>query len=589
MKTTCCYFAGVFLIIAFLLPGKSSAQQDIEALIDQLVEIKPPSFPVHPRFGFLPYQQTDNIWGYSEDKNFRELTLVMKKIVESGADAVPHLIKHLDDDRKVNLPAFDSDVVFEHQYDFNESTTEKIPEGVNLGRFRTKRLPSDHHQITVGDLCFEALGAIVNRYWYVEGISVSSTRWISSPTQSKELRQAVIDEWGKLDRQSHRIKLIEDFQKPDWPARASGAYQNLCYYYPDEVESLVLKVLNRPIPNDEVVRELLHNLSGIENPAKRKTVLDQMLARFGDHYREAIEQELFKSIASIKSKEKYGNKLEDQEILARKILHETFGWPETVTYEHWSRKPKLVFNERDTIQFVKCLTHDNSTAIGNRVKQIMESERFSSNRDMIEACLTCLAARKEFGEYLAGVLEPVDFRYATTYDFRIEYLKAIANSKSPVVMEKIAHIAAIAEDRDVFFAAAYAVPKESWEPVLVRAKQLLRELPADTEDGGGLLRMVLHKARDNAETVLTEFLKPDTPDRYDSVCDVLRQEPDLAQKFLLPHLEDHRKMSSGKFSVSDTVAWTLAQQIDSTGYQSSWPESEREEAIRKIKEHFRDK
>ena len=584
--------------IIFLWPITLPAQENIEALIDQLVEIDKPGTGYAQYFSgsnFLPYEDTEQIGTLIIGATARDRSPTLKKIVEAGIGAVPVLIKHLDDDRKVNLPSIESGgimwIAFNREYDFNRATAKEAPKGVNVDGLHHSAGQPDRHEVTVGDVCFVALGQIVNRSWSAVRYQPTGGRIISSPTQSKDLRQAIIDEWGKLDRQTHRKKLIEDFQTPDWEPRKIGAYIRLSYYYPGDVEKLVLDFLDRPIASSDKTRELVKEITAVTDPADRKNVLDAMMSDFGAHYRDAIEDELLEHLRFVEYSREREPELVTMGSNARKVLNETFGWPETVTFEDGLAKPQTTFDEFETARFIEALTHDDSEAIGNRVKQIMESERFKEDDSIVEACLICLASRKQFGEYLAGILKKVNFRTATHDQFRTDYLEAIATSKSPAVLKQLEHIVNVATDPDTFIIAAKAVPQESWEAVLTRAKQILAELPAKTTDGRQLLSLVVEKSPADAERILVEFLKPNTVQRCNTVCVVVWSGNPLSQKVLLPLLDDQRELvgfNSG-LRVCDRAAQAISHSIEGLRFSTSWSQSDRDQRISVIKEYCQGK
>jgi hypothetical protein len=598
MRTSCTTIATVFLVSGFLLPIHLFAQEDIAALIEQFVEIDKPGTGYAQYFSgsdFLPYEDTESIGTLIIGATGRERSPTMKKVVESGVNAIPELIKHLDDDRKVCLPSIESGgimwILFQNEYDFNRATTKDVPNGVNLDLLTMVDGQPDRHEVTVGDICFVTLGQIVNRDWSAVRYHPSGSQIINSPTFSKDLRQAIINEWGKLDPDSHRKKLIEDFQKPDWEQRKIGAYLRLSYYYPNDVEKLVLEFLDRPVTSLDKTVELALKLTSIDNPVDRKNTLKSMIDDCGEHFRESIEIKLFEMLVFIDIERDDLTDEMKRALIARDILHKEFGWPADVTLVHLGTKPRTTYNENEMARFIEALTHDNSVAIGNRVKQIMESERFKDDDSMVEACLKCLASREQFGDYLAEILKKVDFRTATHEQFRTNYLRAIATSKSPAVIKQLEHIVNVATDPDTFIIVAKAVPRESWEPVLTRAKQILAELPADTTDGGQLLTLIVEKSPADAERILVEFLQPNTTQRCDTVCEVVWYGNPLSQKVLLPLLDDQRSLVgfNGKLRVCDRAAQAISHSIEDLKFSSDWSKYERDYTIGIIKEYCRGK
>jgi hypothetical protein len=523
----------------------------------------------------------------------RERSPVLRKIVETGFNAVPDLLKHLSDQRKVKLPPIESGgmmwIAFSNEYDFNHATLTVEPIGVNVD-FHFNRVQPEKHEVTVGDLCYVALGQIVNRAWSASRYQPTGGRIINSPTYSKELRQVIIDEWGRLDQAGHRAKLIEDFRKPDSENRVIGAYLRLSFYYPDAIEELVLEVLKRPVPDGSKSYEFSNQLLEIEDAKLRKNKLNAILKDHGQYYRESMQDDLFSNISITDIREENGAKLDEKELKTRKVLHETFDWPEPVKHADWSRKPIALFTNYELAHLIESFTHDDSAKIGKAVQEIFESDRFQNDAYMGEACLTCLASRSQFGDYLAGKLEQVDFQKATQSDFPRAYLEAIAKNKSADVQKQLLRISQTSNDPSLFLVAANAVEKTSWTPLLERAKEILDGLPINTDDGEQLLKLFVEHASSEAEGVLTDFIKPNTPSRCKTICNVLWYGNPLSCKVLLPLLDDDRLIrEGGKENVRDRAAQALSHSIKTIRFNSDWSRYQKDKTIQEIKDHCKNK
>src|SRR5262249_17206092 len=150
---------------------------------------------------------------------------------------------------------------FDDEYDYNSRTNKKPPDGVNRNFVNNDRHPNEH-TVTVGDLCFVALGQIVNRHFSAVRYQPTACIMINSPTSWERLRIAVKSEWGKLTPQQHKESLIRDFLEPDSEFRRSEACLRLGYYYRDALEPLALKVLAEPrydvFKVQDLIREKLY-------------------------------------------------------------------------------------------------------------------------------------------------------------------------------------------------------------------------------------------------------------------------------------------------------------------------------------------
>src|SRR5262249_30279974 len=159
--------------------------------------------------------------------------------------AVPKLIAHLGDKRPTKITISHEGIIggmfFPDEYDYNRRTVKAAPDGVNQERL--SRRDADSHTVTVGDLCFVALGQIVNRSFSAVRYQPTACIMINSPTRSEALRSAIKKEWGTLTPEQHKASLIRDFREPDHEDRRTGACVRLAYFYPDALESLVLENL----------------------------------------------------------------------------------------------------------------------------------------------------------------------------------------------------------------------------------------------------------------------------------------------------------------------------------------------------------
>ena len=252
------------------VPSRADVRE-IEELIDELANVSEPGFGFSELFDgtqFLPYLDDAEEGGSSCNMPaIPARSDTLRRIVEQGAAAVPVLIKHLGDSRKTKVPPL-SEMPLGSEYDFNRRTATSVPKGVHHPLnspidFAKWWLTAHEHTVRVGDLCFVALGQIVNRKFYVAN---SARMGVNSPPFSKALREAVTSEWGGLTPDRHRSLLIDDFQKPDDDSRMVfrriGAYRRLAYYYPEVVEQLVLDQLAKSVIEPKSVEAVSKLLIG---------------------------------------------------------------------------------------------------------------------------------------------------------------------------------------------------------------------------------------------------------------------------------------------------------------------------------------
>jgi hypothetical protein len=182
---------GIFPLTARMVAAQGP-QDEVEGLIEALQSVSegdvgyPPSMSGH---SFLPIGKSEMgtmLFGQPAPAS----SDAMRELVKRGAAAVPHLIAHLDDAWPTKI-AIGHDggfggMFFPNEYDFNARTIEKVPEGVNRDWPDDGDDP-DNHTVTVGDLCFVALGQIVNREFSAVRYQPTACIMINSPTASSTL------------------------------------------------------------------------------------------------------------------------------------------------------------------------------------------------------------------------------------------------------------------------------------------------------------------------------------------------------------------------------------------------------------------
>src|SRR5262249_451599 len=141
---------------------------EITALIDKLQTIAEGGVGYVPTMtgdGFLPLG-VSNPGAMLLGQRPATASDAMRELVKRGGAAVPLLIAHLDVKRptKITLKheGIFGGIFFNDEYDYNFRTVQRPPEGVNRDEHKPNNHPSNH-TVSVGDLCFVALGQIVNR------------------------------------------------------------------------------------------------------------------------------------------------------------------------------------------------------------------------------------------------------------------------------------------------------------------------------------------------------------------------------------------------------------------------------------------
>jgi hypothetical protein len=182
----------------------------------------------------------------------------------------------------------------EDEYDYNRRTT-IAPEGVNRGLkdSGSKETLKGNHSVTVGDICFVALGQIVNRHFNAVRYQPTACVMVNSPTESEKLQAAVKAEWGMLTPEQHKQSLLKDIALPDNKSRAEEGIKRLAFYYPESAEAVVLEKLQSPMfcvfTTHEFARGTLYEIA---DPDTWTKLADEFVAKHGAAFKDGLLQKL---------------------------------------------------------------------------------------------------------------------------------------------------------------------------------------------------------------------------------------------------------------------------------------------------------
>lgn len=231
--------AGLVLLMARCTIGQDA---NSESLIETLVHENKQGFGYSCSFNgslFSPFKMYELHSGASKATNAPVHSDTIEAIVRVGLPAVPSLLNHLDDSRITAIGK-----VTGHEWINYSARYDTGPSGENglfddIDAFRNLA-----HSVTVGDLCFVALGQIVNRNYQAIRFQPTGGVIVNSPTALDEVRSRLRREWSELTLESHREGLIRDFKNPDSRSRRIGAYYRLALFYPDVLGNLVVAELS---------------------------------------------------------------------------------------------------------------------------------------------------------------------------------------------------------------------------------------------------------------------------------------------------------------------------------------------------------
>jgi hypothetical protein len=386
----------MILTLAFL-----ACVQDPKTLIDKLQELTAEGLGYSSsRSGsqFLPLPGTDSTGMLLLGQEPPEASATLRKIVEKGAAIVPLLLDHLQDIRITEMKPVKGMIwtKYADEYDRNWRLTPRP--GPLDPRRQVDGGEPDGHALTVGDLCFVALGQILNRRFNAARYQASGGMMINSPTFSKDLRDRIRAEWTGLTPERHRESLVQDFLKPDYEDRRIGAYYRLAFYYPDAVEPLVLKQLEMPTFNVYVAEAFARNtLYRTADASKRKEHFEEFVRKNGPPSRDGLLKQLFEDLSHQEAvEEKRSTPWDHFTDQPRKLLIELYGLPAGVRSKDipWFE----TCGEAVMSRFVKALVHDKSAKIDEAVFQLFL--KIEDEDSLALSCMARLVGRGHDGELL---------------------------------------------------------------------------------------------------------------------------------------------------------------------------------------------
>jgi hypothetical protein len=402
-----CLMMTVLLPLALPARGRGAAPPwTTERLIDALVDVKESDYGYSPRVtggAFLPLHRQGQFGMGLLGGPPPVRSGVMEALVRRGARAVPHLLAHLDDTRPTGVVITHEGgfggMELDEAVDRNPRTQEPARErGAAAAPFEPLRpgrsFRGSKHTVTVGDLCFVALGQIVNRQFNAVRYQPTAILIVSSPTRSPTLRKQLRADWNGLTERKHAAGLINDFLKPDHSYRWVGAAERLAFYYPRYLEPLALALLAQPTYPYGTVYDFVHKqLYKTSDMARCRELLEELVKKHGEAAREGVMLELFRELRLLEANEegRLHPPLKDFKDQPRKLLIGLFGKDKKVRSSDCPRYPEALA-DTDKAHFIEnALVHDSSATIDRAVLDLLRS--CVENDPVGPACLARLVGR----------------------------------------------------------------------------------------------------------------------------------------------------------------------------------------------------
>ena len=254
------------LWMACLVASPLSAAADPAALIESLTAAETFETGVSPTHSGSNFPPVDgqSTWGVATlgHNTPHQPNKALRDLVAMGPAALPLLLKHLDDDRP-------SRIEVTHEGGFGGMWhAAEVPALHPEEQERLKAiLPSeDHfggldqgihrHQVTVGDLCFVAIGMITNRAYNTVRYQPTNCIVVNSPTAVPEIAAAVRGLWpGNPSAAMLERHLRRDFESGN-PRYQAGAALRWLYYFPEAALPRLVAALKDSPEDSPLIRAL---------------------------------------------------------------------------------------------------------------------------------------------------------------------------------------------------------------------------------------------------------------------------------------------------------------------------------------------
>ena len=382
---------------ALLKAGSAMSDQQIEEQISELTNFTDEYCRVYGAY-FSPApmdEGTDRIIAPEE----RIADQMLSVLVANGTKAVPHLIDHLQDARKTRLcvvhDGFAGVMSYEGEYDAGcrQGVTYVTQLLDNRGFGSSARNTVYRHTLTVGDLCYAALGQIVDRNFNPIRYQPTACIYVNSPTATPAIAARAKKDWAGLTPEKHRQSLIEDVHA----GRRDEGILRLAYYYPEAAEGIALEELRKPLYSSDALYSFYsEQLNSTGVPAQWEQLTSNFLANHPPAYKDALLEQLLS--ASLEADQ--GVPIEKQD--PRKIFDHVF---RGMDRKKWPRERRAI-DDRDQTQFIRAMRYLKSTGVDEeiyRIWKLIDTGYFGTDGadGLAWVCMERLAGKGHDAEFIS--------------------------------------------------------------------------------------------------------------------------------------------------------------------------------------------
>jgi ankyrin repeat protein len=366
-----------------------SETDEVKALIDRLMEVDRQDIGYSASVtgsSFLPlgYRDSYAVLMFQQSEQTSE---ALKSLVKLGAKAMPQLLEHLSDARPTKIVLTGKGLmgglfVFENESSFRLDSL-------------FNRKSEESYTVMVGDLCYVAIGQIVNRNHRAIRYQPSGLIFVTSAPRSKKLTEDLRKEFANFTPVKHRELLLRDIHE-GWESVRIDASRRMSYYYPKDFEAPVLQELARPTYPRWTVRSLIEEqLYPAKSAKERKALVDDFVRKHGEIAREGIRWELNEELYFQEAEERGG--MQPARRKARECLIDVFNLP---SKEKSTDRPNIrPLSDSAQDSFILSLRIESSPKLERAFADILAK---TDNDDVAMYCLRRLFGRgygKEIEEY----------------------------------------------------------------------------------------------------------------------------------------------------------------------------------------------
>lgn len=164
-------------------------------------------------------------------------------LIFSGAQGIPALLHHLRDSRQTDFyykaTGFESILRLKRIDRREDERTDDSP-------FEPFDLGPNAVRLSIGDICFYAVGQIVNRAYSPFAFQPGRGRLFISPVQDSTVAENVHRCWDGAGRDVLLASLSLDFLRPDVFDRDAEALRRIKRFFPNQLSALVLLKFREP-------------------------------------------------------------------------------------------------------------------------------------------------------------------------------------------------------------------------------------------------------------------------------------------------------------------------------------------------------